>query len=255
MHVQRVEMKIVAVTQARFSSSRLPGKVLKKLGSETVLDLHLKRIQKSKLISSVIVATTMEPESAQISLIALKHKASCYHGSLDDVLDRFYKAVIDIQPDYIIRLTSDCPLIDAALIDDLINKFLEKKCDYASNCINPTLPDGMDAEIFTFAALEKAWNEANKNSEREHVTPYIRESGKFSIYSVEYEANLSDLRMTLDTQEDFQVLTALVDACGENSSLETLVNYLHNHPELRKINSINERNAGYQKSLMEDLKK
>lgn len=192
-------MKIVAVTQARFSSSRLSGKVLKRLGHGTVLDLHLKRIKKSKLISSLVVATTNEIESAEIESIALKNGAGCYHGSLNDVLDRFYQAVVDLRPDYVVRVTSDCPLIDARFVDDLINKFLERGCDYAANCIVPTLPDGMDAEIFTFSSLERAWMEAQKKSEREHVTPYIRESGKFAIYSVEYATNWGGLRMTLDT--------------------------------------------------------
>lgn len=245
-------MNIVAITQARFSSSRLPGKVLKKLGSQTVLGLHLSRIKKAKHITSIMVATTTEVESKEIESIAKENGASCFHGDLNDVLDRFYKAVVDLRPDYVVRITSDCPLIDPELIDDMITKFLDKKCDYAANCTQPTLPDGMDAEIFTFAALERAWKEASKRSEREHVTPYIRESGEFSTYSVEYDYDWGGIRMTLDTEEDYQVLLSLVEACGEDATVETYVKYLQAHPEIRKINSIYERNEGYKKSLNED---
>lgn len=247
-----LSMNIVAVTQARFSSSRLPGKVLKNLGNQTVLGLHLNRIKKAKLINSIIVATTTEAESEEIEKIALSNGAGCFHGDLNDVLDRFYQAVVGLKPDYVVRVTSDCPLIDPVLIDDMILKFLKQKCDYAANCIQPTLPDGMDAEIFTFTSLERAWKEATKKSEREHVTPYIRESGEFSTYSVEYGYDWGGIRMTLDTQEDYQVLSALVEACGEDAPVESYVKYLKAHPEIMEVNSIYERNEGYKKSLQED---
>ena len=212
-------MKIVAVTQARYSSSRLPGKVLLKLGDTTVLDLHLQRIRHSKKIDELIVATTMEKESDEIIKIAKSNNCLVYQGNLDDVLDRFYQAVKNTNADYIVRLTSDCPIIDPAYIDDLITVFLEKNVDYACNCLKPTLPDGMDAEIFTIAALEYAWLNAQKKSEREHVTPYIRDCGKFKIYSLEYENDLSKYRLTLDTKEDYEMLNNIVTNCGKNASL------------------------------------
>lgn len=245
-------MNIVAITQARFSSSRLPGKVLKSLGGQSVLGLHLKRINQSKLINSVIVATTQEPESKEIEQIAISNGAQCFHGDLNDVLDRFYKAVESLKPDYIVRLTSDCPLIDPKLIDDLITQFLESKADYAANFLNPTLPDGMDAEIFTFKALEQAWREATKKSEREHVTPFIRESGKFTLYPVQYPVNWSHFRMTLDTAEDYELLSLLVDKCGENASLQEYVEFLEKHKEAFDMNSQYQRNEGYLKSLKND---
>lgn len=242
-----ITMNIVAITQARFSSSRLPGKVLKQLGSETVLDLHLKRIKQSRRINSFILATTTEPESEAIAEIANRNGVSCFQGSLNDVLDRFYQAVVDLKPDYIVRLTSDCPLIDPAYIDDMIQKFLDSDCEYGSNCLNPTLPDGMDAEIFTFDSLASAWQNAQKKSEREHVTPYIRESGKFKTLSVEYDLDWDQYRMTLDTEEDYQVLKLLVDNCGECASVAEYVKFLSSHPEISEINSIYQRNEGYQK--------
>lgn len=245
-------MKIVAITQARFSSSRLPGKVLIPLGNATVLDLHLKRIKQSKLIDKLIVATTKEIESDKIVKISKKNNCDYFQGSLDDVLDRFYQAVKNEKADYVVRLTSDCPVIDPFYIDDLITKFLKAKVDYASNCLNPTLPDGMDAEIFTFNSLESAWRSSKKKSEREHVTPFIRESGKFKILSVEYDFNWSQYRMTLDTEEDYQVLNELVNNCGEDASVAEYVKFLSTHPELIEINSTHQRNEGYQRSLRED---
>lgn len=246
-------MNVVAITQARFSSSRLPGKVLLELGSATVLDLHLKRVKKSKLINKFIVATTNEAESTEIEKIANRHEFDCFHGDLNDVLDRFYRACASSKPDYVVRITSDCPLIDPTLIDDLISKFLEAKVDYAANSLVPTLPDGMDAEIFSFSALETAWKEATKKSEREHVTPYIRDCGKYKTLSVQYPLDYGKYRLTLDTPEDYEVLKKLVDVCGEDANLEEYVSYLSRHEEILKLNSNYERNEGLKKSLKEDL--
>lgn len=237
-------MKIIAITQARFSSSRLPGKVLKPLGSATVLDLHLKRAKKSKLINQIVVATTDEVQSAEIEMIAKRNNVDCFHGSLLDVLDRYYLAAKQYNPDYVVRITSDCPLIDPSYIDDLIKKFLEKKVDYAANCINPTLPDGMDAEIFTFEALENAWKNAFLAPDREHVTPFIRNNNQFKTYSVEYPKKLENYRLTLDTQEDYDLISKLVNSIGEDASMEEYVKCLENNPEWLTINAKHERNEG-----------
>ena len=247
-----VKTKILAITQARYSSSRLPGKVLKSLGSATVLDLHLKRIHQSKLINQFVVATTEEPESAEIEAIAMRNDFECFHGSTDDVLDRFYQAARKYNPEYVVRLTSDCPLIDSFYIDDLIRVFLLKKVDYAANCINPTLPDGMDAEIFTFKALETAWQKAAKKSEREHVTPFIRDCGNFTIESVEYSLGLGEYRLTLDTKEDYELISKLVLEVGEKGTLNEYIQCLKNNPEWLKINSKYERNEGLKKSIKGD---
>ncbi len=240
-------MKIVAITQARVSSTRLPGKVLKNLGSKTVLDLHLKRIKLAKNIDKIIVATTDEPEAEKIVQIADANDVKCFQGSLQDVLDRFYKALEYEAPVYVVRLTSDCPLIDPIYIDDAIDKFLASGADYAANCLNPTLPDGIDVEVFKFEALKDAWQNAKLKSEREHVTSYIRDCGKFKIFSIEYPVNWGEVRLTLDTFQDYEVLNELVKQCGEEASLETYVNYLSVHPELAQLNSKFQRNENYKK--------
>lgn len=245
-------MKILAITQARYSSTRFPGKVLRPLGKSTVLDLHLKRIKQSQFITDFMVATTQEPESKEIEEIAERNGFKVFHGSLDDVLDRFYQAAKNIAPDYIVRLTSDCPIIDATFIDDLIKKFFDKKADYAANCLVPTLPDGMDAEIFSFKTLETAWRDAKKKSEREHVTPYIRDCGLFKIESVEYSPGLGHLRLTLDTPEDYELINKLVNKVGEDGQLNDYVKCLDENPDWLKINSKFERNEGLKKSISED---
>lgn len=245
-------MKIFAITQARISSTRLPEKVLLKLGSETVLGLHLKRIKMCKKIDKIIVASTFEEKSNEIKKITDQKDCEFFQGDLNDVLGRFYHAIKDQKPDYVMRLTSDCPLIDPTLLDDLVEKFLTSKVDYAANCLNSTLPDGMDAEVFSFQALEKAYLEASLKSEREHVTPYIRNSGKFKILAVDYTPKLGSFRLTLDTKEDYNLLTKLVDSLGENASMNEYIKYLNQHPELLAINASYERNEGYQKSLKED---
>lgn len=247
-------MKVLAITQARYSSTRLPGKVLLPLGDGVVLDLHLKRIKKSKKITDFVVATTHEPESAQIQNVASKQGFDVFCGDLNDVLDRFYQAAVKIKPDVVVRLTSDCPLIDPIYVDDLIEKFLGASVDYAANCVEPTLPDGMDAEVFNFSALEKAWSLAQKPSEREHVTLFIRNSGLFKVLNVKYQPDLSQYRLTLDTPEDYQVISELVKSCGENASMQEYVRYLDTHQNLKNANSQYERNEGLKKSLLKDSK-
>lgn len=245
-------MKILAITQARISSSRLPKKVLLKLGKETVLDLHLKRALKSKHIEKMIVASTDEMGCEEIKKVAVNQNCDFFLGSLVDVLDRFYQASLPYNPEHVIRLTSDCPLIDPELIDDLVEKYLNSSADYAANFIGESLPDGMDVEIFKFSALEKAWNEAKKKSEREHVTPYIRDSKKFVVEAIDYLPKLGHFRLTLDTEDDYKLLKELVDKVGEDKRMKDYVDYLIKHDDIFQINSKIKRNEGYQKSLERD---
>jgi spore coat polysaccharide biosynthesis protein SpsF (cytidylyltransferase family) len=254
-------MKIVAITQARYGSSRLKAKVLKKINQETILDIHIKRIKKSKLINEIVVATTDEAESDLIVEIADRNKVLSYKGSVNDVLDRFYQASKIVKPDIIVRVTSDCPLIDANEIDKVINVLLQTKCDYASNTMQPTLPDGMDAEVLTYSALEKAYNEATLKSDREHVTPYIWRNSSFKGGNLFESQNIfndkdySNYRLTVDNEEDFLVIKKLVEVLGINCNWKEYVDFLDKNPTIKAINSGLKRNEGYQKSLIEDKKK
>lgn len=251
-------MNIVCITQARLGSSRLPNKVLLPLGGKTVLDLHLKRVKKSKLISHFVVATTNEPGSEKICKIAEDNGFYSYQGSVDDVLERYYLVAKKYNADVVVRVTSDCPLIDPLLIDDLISKFLGSNADYISNCLQPNLPDGMDCEAFKFSSLENAFLNAKLKSEREHVTAFIWKNSDFSngtlfkAIALNYNLNLDKIRMTLDYESDYNFLKKLVEVAGEEATLDMYLNVLRSAPELGDLNNTHTRNEGYQISLRKD---
>lgn len=251
-------MKILAITQARYGSTRLPAKILKEVNGKTLLELHLERILQSKFISKLKVATTTEEGADLIVEISKKLNIEIYQGSINDVLERFYFAAKDEQPDYVVRLTSDCPLIDAEVIDKVIENCLKSGSDYASNTLLPTYPDGVDVEVFKFSALQKAYNEATLKSDREHVTPYIWRNSTFKGLSmfesinVENEVDLSNHRITVDTIEDFMLIKSLIENLGNNRPFYIYINYLEKHPELKEINDQHVRNEGYEKSLLND---
>lgn len=248
-------MKIVGITQARINSSRLPRKVLLTIKGKSLLQYHLERASQSKLVGKWIVATTNESESDLISEIAAKLKFSCFKGNLQDVLDRFYQAVKNEKADYIVRITSDCPLIDPNVIDSVIKFCIERKLDYASNTLKPTFPDGIDVEVFKYSALEKAWSEAKLPSEREHVTPYIWQNSSFfnkTIFTSQNffgEGDFSEYRLTVDQIEDFELIKKLIEDLGDDKTWMEYVAYLKNNPALLKNNSLIIRNEGYMKSI------
>jgi spore coat polysaccharide biosynthesis protein SpsF len=251
-------MKILAITQARYGSTRLPAKILKEVNGKTLLEIHIERILQSRKITKLKVATTNEEGAEKIVAIANKLAVETYQGSVDDVLERFYQTAKPELPDYVVRLTSDCPLIDPEIIDNVIQQCIESGCDYASNVLLPTFPDGMDVEIFKFSALEKAFNEARLASDREHVTPYIwRNStfkgGKlFKSINVESPVDYSEYRITVDTIEDFSLVENLINNLGIDKSFRDYVNYIEIHKNVKQINQQYIRNEGYEKSLLKD---
>jgi spore coat polysaccharide biosynthesis protein SpsF (cytidylyltransferase family) len=248
-------MKILAITQARIGSTRLPEKILKKINGETLLEIHLKRILQSRLISKLKVATTIEADAIQIVDICSKLGIEAYRGSLNNVLERFYMTALPEKPDWVVRLTSDCPLIDPLEIDKAINYAISNNFDYVSNTLQPTYPDGIDVEVFKFSALEKAYHEATLTSELEHVTPYIWKNSSFKggkLFTSDCIINkidFSEIRLTVDTIEDFQVIENLVDLIGTDKPWLEYVNKLKDCPGILQINSQHKRNEGYQKSI------
>jgi spore coat polysaccharide biosynthesis protein SpsF len=253
-------MRIVAITQARTGSTRLPGKVLMEINGNTLLGLHLQRIQQSKKIDELIVATTTEPQDNSIVEVASNHKVETYRGSVDDVLDRFYQAIKDKNADYVVRLTSDCPLIDPALIDKVIAYAVEKKLDYCSNTLNPTYPDGEDIEVFKFDALKKAWKEALLPSDREHVTPFIWKNSSFAGGVMFSSANYSEghsfghLRITVDEMSDLELIKNIVSELGTDRTWLEYAEYIEKNKSIKALNETITRNEGYQKSLNTDTK-
>ncbi len=243
---------IVAILQARMSSTRLPGKVLKTILGRPMLELQIERIQRSKTLDQIVVATSSEPEDSVLVTLCQKLGVAYYTGSLTNLLDRFYHAARCYGADHIVRLTGDCPLIDPESVDALVNFYFNEQCDYASNCRPPTLPDGIDAEIFSFHTLETAWKEATDPFELEHVVPFIiRRTDRFRIVNLEYSEDLSHLRWTVDEPEDFELITRIYDALYPNKPdflTKDIIRLFRKQPELRKINANHKRNEGMWKA-------
>ena len=202
---------IVCIIQARMGSSRLPGKVLKQICGQPMLGWVVKRASRSRLISSIIVATTIDPGDDMIEAFCKSEGIPCFRGSEFDVLDRYYQAAKAQHADIVVRLTADCPFIDAALIDETIEKLLETKADFAANRLPPpyqrTYPIGLDTEVATFKALETAWKLAEKPFEREHVMPYLYDpQNTFKVMVIDADKNYGNQRWTVDTPEDLEFI-------------------------------------------------
>jgi spore coat polysaccharide biosynthesis protein SpsF (cytidylyltransferase family) len=242
-------MRVAIVTQARVGSTRLPSKVLKVLGESTLLEIHLDNAKRSKLATDFIVATTNEPNAFLIEEKATAHDWICYKGSTNDVLARFYFACESIKPDYIVRITSDCPLVQPNVIDQLINFIITNQLDYASTSEN--FPDGVDSEIFTWEMLDSAFNKAKLNSEREHVTPWIRNNAaKKGLLEPETD-EFKDVRLTVDEIEDFNCVELLIEQIQSDKNWKEYAKFVNENPELFKNQGI-QRNEGYAKSLLND---
>ena len=249
-----MEIKTILITQARIGSTRLPGKVLMEVNQISLLKIHLDRLKKSKNIDKIIVATTDKIEDDIIEKFVLEWGYEVFRGSENDVLDRFYQAVKLINPLWIVRITADCPLIDPKLIDEVIEYTQSKNIDYCSNTLIENFPDGQDIEVFKFYALEYAWNHAIKKSDREHVTPYIRDFSNFknnnifSAINFDNDLNYSHIRMTVDEIRDFELIKIVIENNGLDKSWKEYADYIVSN-NLSHINDSIIRNEGYTKSL------
>ena len=247
----------VLITQARIGSKRLPGKVLKKIGNKTLLQIHLERLSKCKSISDIIVATTNKDEDKVIYENSLCLGFKAFKGSENDVLDRFYQAVKNKKPEWIVRVTSDCPLIDPVLIDKVVKFVHDNKKDYGSNILIENFPDGQDIEVFKFSVLENAWNNACLLSDREHVTTFIRKNSDFNggnlFSAINYPCykNFSDIRMTVDEKVDFDLISILINNLGDDKTWLEYTNYILEN-KLYEINNSIIRNEGLLKSIKND---
>lgn len=250
---------ILAIIQARVSSSRLPQKVLKPILGISMILRQAERIKRSRLIQQLVIATSTSPLDKVIFDLCKVHGLNCFRGSLDDVLDRFYQASQPHHPDHVVRLTGDCPLSDPELIDDIIQFHLAGNHDYTSNALKPTFPDGLDCELIRMSALEKAWKDAKLKTEREHVTPYFyNHPERFRIGHFESKPNLSHLRWTVDEADDFSLVTEIYKALYPSKphfGYRDILDLLEKRPELKTWNIAHKRNEGYQKSLAEEKDK
>jgi glutamate-1-semialdehyde 2,1-aminomutase len=239
-------MKIVAIVQARMGSTRLPNKVMKLIGETPMIELLLSRLSYSEQVDEIIVATSESENNKALVEYLSSIGYRCYCGSENDVLDRYFQAAKEAKADIIIRVTGDCPLVDPALVDQAIMEFKEVGADYLSNTSPPTYPDGLDIEVFTFAALQRSAQEAEEAFEREHVTPYMRKGESFKRASMSNDKDLSNLRWTVDEQVDLDVVAAVFSHFSPNIHFtwEEVRALQSRQPELFLLNQKLIRNEG-----------
>ncbi|PZM67284.1 cytidylyltransferase domain-containing protein [Paenibacillus dendritiformis] len=233
--------RVVAIVQARMGSSRLPGKVLKPLIDHSVLGHVILRLKAVNSINEIIIATTQNPEDDSIISECNKYNVPVYRGSTENVLSRYYEAAQKFNADIVVRVTSDCPLVDPGITGNIIKYFFELDADYVSNKLIETFPRGLDTEVFTMSSLEKAYEGAYNDIHREHVTPYLYlHPDKFKLFNYSCEKDYSAYRWTLDTNEDYQLIELIYKILYEPNKIFTWLEIIHlmeDYPELKKINS------------------
>lgn len=247
-------MKVLAIVQARCSSSRLPSKVIKELAGKPMIIQELDRLSRSKMIDKIVLATSTEASDAPLVKVVTDAGMAVYRGNLDDVLDRYYQCAKEYQPEHVVRITGDCPVIDWRLVDSVIKIHIEHGNDYT--CLSEYYPDGLDTEVMKFSALEKAWEKAKLLSEREHVTLYLRNhENDFKLETIPCNENLESMRWTVDEPQDFIFITKVFAELYSNHhdfSMDDILLLLKEKPELMDINQGIQRNEGLAKSLAND---
>jgi glutamate-1-semialdehyde 2,1-aminomutase len=239
-------MKIVAIVQARMGSTRLPNKVMRLINGTVMIELLLARLAKSKKIDQIVLATSTDKNNAPLIQHVEKLGYLCVSGSENDVLSRYIIAAKKVQADIIVRITGDCPLIDPALVDKVIEQFMASGVDYFSNILPPTFPDGLDAEVFSLQALERSDQETQQTFDREHVTPFLRQSGLFKTAGLTNAENLSSLRWTLDEISDLNVISQIVKHFEPNIHFtwEQVLDLQRKQPIIFEANQNLNRNEG-----------
>lgn len=234
-------MQAVAIVQARTGSSRLPNKVLMDIEGKPMLWHVVSRLKYSKLIDRIVIATTADRRDDCIEKFCKENKVDFFRGDENDVLDRYYQAAKIYKADPVIRITSDCPVIDPRVIDKAISIYLENRdsLDYVRNSLYPR---GLDTEVFSFCALERTWKEAQKDYQREHVTIYMYENaGTFKVHIMKNEKDLSHLRWTVDEDKDLKLVREIYKRlCGEGEMflMEDILKLLEKEPQLTEINKM-----------------
>ena len=235
-------MKIDCIIHARMGSSRLPGKVMMKIDKiNTIMFYVVNQLKNSKKINRIIIATTNLEEDDIIANYAKTMKVDLFRGDAFDVLDRYYQCAKNFSSEIIVRITADNPLIDPGIVDDVVEQFIKNSFDYVSNAKPRTFPYGTEVEVFLFQALEKAWNNAKKPSEREHVTPYFHNNkNKFKISSVKFSEDLSYLRWTVDRKNDLKFVRKIVSEIKKRPILMTdIIKLISKNPDITSINKTN----------------
>jgi len=252
------KIKVVAAVQARMSSTRLPGKVMKEILGRPIIWHIVNRLKQAKLVNQVIIATTNTSEDRVIADFAKDNEIDCYAGSEDDIVDRLYQAARQAKADALVRITADCPLVDPAIVDRITKLFLDGrgKYDFVSNTRPPTYPDGLDTEVFSFIALEKIWQEVTNKFKREWiVTNFWEHPETYHLGNITNDKDLSALRWTVDYPDDFEFVREIYERLFKPDKvflMQDILDLLKKNPELLKINQGHARNEGYTEAKKTD---
>ena len=236
-------MKAVVIVQARMTSTRLPGKVMKRVLGKPLLEYQLERLRRVTLADEIVVATTTNAEDQPIVDLCERLDVPCFRGSERDVLARYYEAATQHPADAVVRVTSDCPVIDPAVVIEVIRYYRDQRdrLDYVSNGLSRTYPRGMDTEVFSYQALREAYVEATDEPEREHVTPFIyRRPKRYRLANVAFRKDASRHRWTVDTREDFELVRRIIEGLypgNRNFTLADMLELIEAHPDWAEINA------------------
>ena len=244
-----------AIIQARMGSTRLPGKVLADIGGKPLLAYVVGRAARARRVDALVVATSRSSADDAIAAWCDREQVRCFRGSEHDVLDRYHEAAEAFGFDVIVRLTADCPLLDAAVVDHVVDEYHSGEWDYVSNTLTPTYPDGLDTEVVRREALHRAWRDAVLPSEREHVMPYIwKRPDLFRLKNVTRAPDLSHLRWTVDTPEDLLFVRGVYEHFQFALDFDTdaVLSLIEATPHLLEVNAGHTRNEGYRRSLIAD---
>jgi len=245
---------IGCIIQARMGSSRLPGKVLMNSGNGMPLLYYvINQLRHCSKVKNLVIATTTNQEDDEIEKFADNNSVDVFRGNEKDVLDRYFQCAKKYSFSTIVRITADCPLIDPQIVDKVIEQFFSGNYDFATNTLTRTFPIGTDVEVFSFSALKRTWESAQLPSEREHVTPYLRNERNFKIINVQNDKNISSLRLTVDRIEDFELIKQILKNISINPiHLGDVLELFSRKPELIEINKHIDNNEGFSRSLKED---
>jgi len=247
---------ILAVLQARMSSSRLPGKVLLPLAGAPMLQRQIERVQRARRIDELVVATSEDSSDDAIAQLAERLGIRSFRGSLEDVLERLYRAALPYSPRFVVRLTGDCPLTEPDLVDAVVERLVAGGFDYVNTSMVPTYPDGLNVEAMRFEVLAEAHRNARLASQREHVTLYIKDHPeRYRLGVVSDSCNRSNLRWTVDAPEDYELVRRIYEKLYPKNPAfgrDDVFRLLASDPALSQINAHLRRNEGLARSLAHD---
>ena len=244
-------MKVVAIVQARMGSTRFPNKVMKPINGIPMIELLLTRLSRSQAIDQIVLATSVDPRNQPLIEHVSQLGFACEQGSENDVLERFVQAAEKHDANIVVRISGDCPLVDPKLVDECVDYFLEGKLDYLINSVPPTYPDGLDVEVVSLSALQRANLESENSYDHEHVTPYIRAAGNFKTDCFQNDEDLSRFRWTVDEPQDLEAINNIFKhfAPEIHFGWKEVLNLQQKQPEMFEANKHKRCNQGMRSTM------